>query len=682
MQRKTKITTWSVALGFLLVCMVIASSWSNRVMADSVKDAPYQAIVKINTYTLDEYNNLSIFSSGSGIIFDASGLVLTNYHVTTIEEEFDNSERETSFQVCLTEDPGVEPVCDWTGQMVAKDKDLDVAILQIKEPPSEGEMFPYLDLDQLNANVTNDTLTVLGYPAIGDETITITEGIISGKVNKYNKDWLKTDAVTSFGSSGGAAINQYGYVIGLISRAHSDLLGSLGYLINVSSLSDWIEANRNQASQTASFEGRISDLSAKQKALEETDTYQNDKPFFSIVKPNDWDFDYQNENALMIHKKNYNECGIVGIMASPFPIPASTDFVMTRINQRLLEVGALSLLNINKDEDLVINGLSGKKVTLSIMGETQSFYYFVLDNYFLEISYDYGYTEKDQAMVDEIINSLSATPGQVLTPVVQYENDSPKFYLSSNASWPILDINSKERAAEMYNVDEPKAFVSAGVAKLESSQKDFNNDDYLNYIKGTIDTVNSAGAMLDINFDIMESNAHYQLNDELTDVIMLHSQMTKPSTGDILGISTEYYLREGDYYIGVDLSMFTDDITEFQSVLSEVQPILNSLSLVGFQELDGVTGGETNETEDTDSIGETDNVLKDTLKSSLEHVKNNKLIWILSLFGVVIIILVIVFIKIRGKRKSTDPVATTPPNPQVTTNQEAEVNPQDIDDKA
>jgi hypothetical protein len=180
----------------------------------------------------------------------------------------------------------------------------------------------------------------------------------------------------------------------------------------------------------------------------------------------------------------------------------------------------------------------------------------------------------------------------------------------------------------------------------------------------------------------MESNAHYQLNDELTDVIMLHSQMTKPSTGDILGISTEYYLREGDYYIGVDLSMFTDDITEFQSVLSEVQPILNSLSLVGFQELDGVTGGETNETEDTDSIGETDNVLKDTLKSSLEHVKNNKLIWILSLFGVVIIILVIVFIKIRGKRKSTDPVATTPPNPQVTTNQEAEVNPQDIDDKA
>ena len=95
MQRKTKITTWSVALGFLLVCMVIASSWSNRVMADSVKDAPYQAIVKINTYTLDEYNNLSIFSSGSGIIFDASGLVLTNYHVTTIEEEFDNSERET-----------------------------------------------------------------------------------------------------------------------------------------------------------------------------------------------------------------------------------------------------------------------------------------------------------------------------------------------------------------------------------------------------------------------------------------------------------------------------------------------------------------------------------------------------------------------------------------------------------
>lgn len=642
MQIKKKDAIWAISLSIFLVIISAGVFWSQKVNAAAAKDKPYQAIVKVNTYTLNEFNDLSLFASGSGIIFDASGLVLTNYHVTTIEEEFDNTQKETSFQICLTQDPNLEPNCDWVGQLVAKDKDLDVAILQIRKQNSDAstaETFPYLDLDKLNASVTNDKITVLGYPGIGDETITITEGIISGKVNKYNSDWLKTDAVISFGSSGGAAINKYGYVIGLISQAHSDLLGSLGYLINMSSLRSWIDTNKTQVSQAASFENRIHDLSAKQKAIKNVNTFQNDKPAFSITKPADWDFDYQNENSLLIHKKTDDDGGAATIVALPFPIPMSTDFVMTVLKKKLVDIGALSLLSVNKDEDITVNGLSGKKITMSIMGETQSVYYFVLDNYLLEINYDYGYAEKDKAIIEEIINSVSGTPGESISPVLQYENKNPKFYISANEGWSILGLNAKENVVEMYNIDEPNAYLGASVTMLEGSQKDFTNDDYLAYIKSMMETVNSTGAMLDIKFEITESNAHYKLNDELTDTVMMGLKVTKPSTGAILAMSTDYSVRAGDYYIDVDLSMFTDDATQFQALLVKVGPILSSLSLIELKNLNPEPAAEVI-------------AVATTTPSILDKIWENKMILFAGLILLLVIILVIVLLKVRAKRKA------------------------------
>ncbi len=639
---KKQNTMWVITLSVFLVIISVGAFWLNKVIAASAKDTPHQAIVKVNTYTLDKYNNLSLFASGSGIIFDASGLVLTNYHVTTIEEEFDNTQKETSFQICLTQDPNLEPNCNWIGQLVAKDKDLDVAILQIKKQNSDAsvaEVFPYLDLDKLNASVTNDKITVLGYPGIGDETITITEGIISGKVNKYNSDWLKTDAVISFGSSGGAAINKYGYVIGLISQAHSDLLGSLGYLINISSLRNWIEANRAKVSQPASFENRIYDISAKQKAIKNVNTFQNDKPAFSITKPADWDFSYKNENSLLINKKTDDDSGAATVVVSPFPISMSPDFVMTAIKKKLVDLGALSLLSINKDEDIVINGLTGKKITLSIMGETESIYYFVLDNYLLEVNYDYGYAEKDKTIIDVIINSLSGTAEQAIAPVLQYENNSPKFYLSSTPDWPILALNTKEDVAELYNISEPNSYISVDVTKLDSSQKAFNNDDYLAYIKSMMETVNSAGAMLDMKFEIIESNAHYKLSDELTDTVMIHGKISKLSTGAILAFDTDYSVRSGDYYIDIDLSMFTDDEAKFQTVLTNTQPILASLSLTGFKDLSPKPTAEVI-------------AVATTTPSLLAKIWEYKMFLLIALILLIVIILVIVLLKIRAKRKA------------------------------
>jgi len=40
-------------------------------------------------------------SSGSGIVISPGGLILTNYHVVTVEDDFNNP-RETGYTICLT----------------------------------------------------------------------------------------------------------------------------------------------------------------------------------------------------------------------------------------------------------------------------------------------------------------------------------------------------------------------------------------------------------------------------------------------------------------------------------------------------------------------------------------------------------------------------------------------------
>ncbi|PIX92559.1 hypothetical protein COZ26_01160, partial [Candidatus Kuenenbacteria bacterium CG_4_10_14_3_um_filter_39_14] len=55
----------------------------------------------------------------------------------------------------------------------------------------------------------------------------------------------------------GAAINSTGKVIGITSQAHSDLLGTLGYIINISSVTNWVNQNKNNTAQTNTLLNRL-----------------------------------------------------------------------------------------------------------------------------------------------------------------------------------------------------------------------------------------------------------------------------------------------------------------------------------------------------------------------------------------------------------------------------------------
>src|SRR5680860_241603 len=227
---------YSLVILFIFV-LSLSVNFNSAFAASLSKDTAYQAIVNIKLFTSSEEGFLTNISYGSGIIIDSSGTILTNYHVVIDKDNYDQSEKKVAYQICLTVDKNKEPECKYTAKLIASDEVSDMAILKIKNISglSDDISYPYLDVTTDDVE-TNDKLTVLGYPDIGGDTISLTQGVVSGKTNKYNMDWIKTDADISFGNSGGAGINDDGKIVGITSRSYSDMLGSMGYLININSV--------------------------------------------------------------------------------------------------------------------------------------------------------------------------------------------------------------------------------------------------------------------------------------------------------------------------------------------------------------------------------------------------------------------------------------------------------------
>lgn len=552
------------------------------VHAIDASNVPYKAIVKVNTYILNKYDNLSLWGSGSGIIIDESGIVLTNYHVTTVEELFDGSLRETAVQVCLTIDPNEESDCSYLGRVMARDKDLDIALLQLVPLSNMAKAtndFPYLQLSGSDSIGAGNKINVLGYPSIGDETITITEGIVSGKLNKYKKDWLKTDAVISLGNSGGAGVDQSGHVVGLTSQAHSDLIGTLGYLINISSINSWISSHIRDGAQAASFETSLSQLSSKQKEIKTADTFESNKPPYSVTKPHDWDFQYYAEDALFITKKEDNEGGSVTITTQPLPVRASTDFGLALIKERLLRAGYLGLVNDIKKTPVSINGLDGDKLAISAAGQTITQYLFSIDNYVIAVVYSYGKLDKDKVIIDEIIDSLRHTGNVSFEPEEVYSSTDPALLLIPSDEWRIMGLNSKTEKAELRNEAWPGAIAALQLVKIEAKESEITNEEKEKLLRDQITAINNASSVAGLKYTVVDSSPHFALNDEITDAIMVAVEVKKNDTDEILFKMIDHYIKQDGYFVDISFNMFTDRNKDFDIAFNGVKSVLSSLSL-------------------------------------------------------------------------------------------------------
>jgi serine protease DegS len=136
---------------------------------------------------------------GSGVILDAAGHIVTNYHV--IEGSV-----EIAVQVA---DGRTAPA-----KLVGRDPDTDLALLKIDLPD-----LPVMQLGRSDRVAVGDVVLAIGNP-FGQLSQTVTHGIVSAKgradlgVATY-EDFIQTDAAINEGNSGGALVNGRGELIGI-----------------------------------------------------------------------------------------------------------------------------------------------------------------------------------------------------------------------------------------------------------------------------------------------------------------------------------------------------------------------------------------------------------------------------------------------------------------------------------
>lgn len=165
-------------------------------------------------------NDFDVVWSGSGTVIDAIGLILTNGHVVD-----DRLGEYDVLGVAVTGRTDEPPELKYLAEIASADYELDLAVIRIvadiNGEPVQANL-PAVPLGDSDRVEIGDHLRVLGYPGIGGETITFTEGAVSGFTSERAVDgraWIKTDATIAGGNSGGMAVNSAGQLIGVPTRA-------------------------------------------------------------------------------------------------------------------------------------------------------------------------------------------------------------------------------------------------------------------------------------------------------------------------------------------------------------------------------------------------------------------------------------------------------------------------------
>lgn len=173
-------------------------------------------------------------TSGSGTLLNREGYFLTNYHVV----------KDTRVQLILfSKDPRKSPEKYFFTKIASRDNNLDLAVLQIVSPIEGASMD---DLSPIRPGKSSslkidDEIHIYGYPGVGGDTITSTQGVISGFWEDYPY-WIKTDANISSGNSGGGAFNLKGEFIGVPTAGAVDprMRSQIGMIMPVDSIKKYI----------------------------------------------------------------------------------------------------------------------------------------------------------------------------------------------------------------------------------------------------------------------------------------------------------------------------------------------------------------------------------------------------------------------------------------------------------
>lgn len=186
----------------------------------------------------------------------------------------------------MTDDPALPPRCHYTASVIARDVNRDIALLQLDPVDVFGRSvnfssFTTLPIDYSYTPNAGDAVIARGYPWVGANTITETQGIVSGTYLYNNNTYIKTDTLIAGGNSGGPLIRD-GKMIGV----NTFLIGgsadpALGYSLSIKEAQSFIQSGlvatgglQKNSPQFAPFLQKIDDFSQKKQIADALVTFQ------------------------------------------------------------------------------------------------------------------------------------------------------------------------------------------------------------------------------------------------------------------------------------------------------------------------------------------------------------------------------------------------------------------------
>jgi S1-C subfamily serine protease len=208
------------------------------VAADPAESERIAVIAKVRPAVVAVFANGGQ-GGGSGVLIDAEGFALTNFHVVQ----------------------GVGPVMQcgladgvlYDAVLVGLDRVGDVALIKLL-PKAPGKPFPFVPLGDSDAVRAGDWSLAMGNPFLlaTDFTPTVTYGMVSG-VHRYQypagtlleyTDCIQIDTSINPGNSGGPLFNLAGELIGINGRGSFEKRGrvnsGVGYAISINQIKNFL----------------------------------------------------------------------------------------------------------------------------------------------------------------------------------------------------------------------------------------------------------------------------------------------------------------------------------------------------------------------------------------------------------------------------------------------------------
>lgn len=165
------------------------------------KVSPSIVAIKIKKNVRDFFgDSYQSEGTGSGIIIDNNGHIVTNNHVV-----------EGSNDIVVVLKDGKE----LSAKIVGRDAQTDLAVIKVEE-----KNLPYVELGDSSTLEVGELAVAIGSPMGTEYAGSVTAGIISGLDRKIfigdkNMTLIQTDAAINPGNSGGALVNSEGKVVGI-----------------------------------------------------------------------------------------------------------------------------------------------------------------------------------------------------------------------------------------------------------------------------------------------------------------------------------------------------------------------------------------------------------------------------------------------------------------------------------